>query len=474
MVKKASAVDWGVAGRIATETPGRFALRVDSESITYGELIPALISRIEGLDADRIDGASSTFVPLVVDRSLESGLLILACLAAKIPCALMDSSLPIARREALTAMLPAESHGEISDGIVFFTSGTTGTPKAALVRWDTFDRWSSSLWEYSTVDLPSEPTSFSATPLSLLGVVLQLSRVLSGVDLVSLNPTAGTPSQFLDALITVNPTFVRFPAQLARILGHVQRFAGGVSTRTREVQMFGDGIRYESLHAISRFFPSTTVFSHLFSSTESGLTALGYRGTIVETPLHGPVALDFLTDTPHVRLVPADDELSGAFEIWVSGPISAGYLGDIARTESRFVIADGSRWWKSGDLVKQAEGGGYIHVGRRDDIVKVSGFTVSPSEVEKALYLDDNIRAATVLTSVRGERNLLSAFVVLKKHDTTIADITHKLTRLLPHYMMPSEIQLVDELPTTAGGKVNRDELTRLAVGESPRRKDQL
>lgn len=459
---------WAIAERIAAASPERSALRVDGQSITYGELLPALKSRVARVTADWVSSGHTTFVPIVVERTLESGLTILACIAARIPCALLDSSLPRARREVLVAMLPAESRGEISDGVVFFTSGTTGTPKAALVTWDTFETWSRSFVEHVPVVLESQPTSFLATPLSLLGAVLQLSRILSGVDLVCINPTAGSPSQFLDTLIDVNPTFVRFPAQLARILGHVQKSGGGVSTRTREVQLFGDGIRYESLHAISRFFPPTTVFSHLFSSTESGLTALGYRGTIAEIPPDGPVALGFLADPSNVRLVPADDELSGAFEIWVSGPIAAGYVGDIARTESRFVVEDAVRWWKSGDLVKPAEGGGFIHIGRRDDIVKINGFTVSPSEVEKALYLDDNIRAASVLPAVRGERTLLTAFVVLENRDASVADVTDNVTRHLPPYMVPSEIRFVDEIPTTTGGKVSRVALSRLVADDAP------
>jgi len=507
---RADDIDWGVAGQIAATTPERQALRVDGESITYGDLIPALKSRVEWITAERQALRTASIVPLFVDRSIESGLAILACICARIPCALFDSSLPAARRDAMIATLPArhpwwdatvsaatessreqvirfpteglygtdssspiESSGQEKTGIVVFTSGTTGTPKGVVVTWDTFSAWSNQLWKESHVDFENKPTSFSPTPFYLLGIVLQLSRVMTGVDLVSINPTAGTPSQFLDALIEANPTFVRFPAQLAKMLGQVQRVFGRVPTRTLEVQLFGDGIRYETLHEISRFFPATTLFSHVFSSTEVGLTSFGHRKTVAETPAHGPVALDFLSHPPKVLLVPANHELSGASEVWISGAISAGYLGNPELTQSRFVIRHGLRWWKSGDLVKPADGGGFVHVGRLDDIVKIRGFSVSPSEVEKALYQDGQVRAASVVLISRDERKFLAAFVVVENSEATIAEITRNLTHRVPEFMVPSFFQIVQALPATQGGKIDRAALARLATGEPETRKGQ-
>ncbi len=117
----------------------------------------------------------------------------------------------------------------------------------------------------------------------------------------------------------------------------------------------------------------------------------------------------------------------------------------------------------SGDLVKMDEEGFLYFVGRRDGMIKSSGFRVSPTEVEEALFSSGKLRGAAVIgipDEVLGQ--VIKAFVVVKageqvEPETLIAHCSERL----PRYMVPKHIECVPELPKTPSGKVDYPALRR-------------
>lgn len=117
----------------------------------------------------------------------------------------------------------------------------------------------------------------------------------------------------------------------------------------------------------------------------------------------------------------------------------------------------------SGDLVKMDEDGFLYFVGRRDTMIKSSGFRVSPTEIEDALFKTGRIRGAAVIgipDEMLGQA--IKAFVVAKdgeKIDTK--QLISACAERLPRYMLPKAIELLSELPKTSSGKVDYPSLRR-------------
>ena len=117
----------------------------------------------------------------------------------------------------------------------------------------------------------------------------------------------------------------------------------------------------------------------------------------------------------------------------------------------------------SGDLVKMDEDGFLYFVGRRDTMIKSSGFRISPTEVEEVLFQTGEIRQAAVIgipDEVLGQS--IKAFVVSKNGDSVdtyglIAFCAEKM----PRHMVPKEVEVLDELPKTSSGKVDYPALRR-------------
>jgi acyl-CoA ligase (AMP-forming) (exosortase A-associated) len=126
-------------------------------------------------------------------------------------------------------------------------------------------------------------------------------------------------------------------------------------------------------------------------------------------------------------------------------------------------MGDCERVCYSGDLVKMDEDGFLYFVGRRDTMIKSSGFRISPTEVEEVLFQTGMVRGAAVIgipDDVLGQ--VIKAFVVAKDSQPLDADALLAIcAQKMPRYMVPKFLQVVDELPKTSSGKVDYPALRR-------------
>jgi len=117
----------------------------------------------------------------------------------------------------------------------------------------------------------------------------------------------------------------------------------------------------------------------------------------------------------------------------------------------------------SGDLVKMDEDGFLYFIGRRDTMIKSSGFRISPNEVEEVLFQSGKLRGAAVIgipDDTLGQT--IKAFVVSK--DGNSLDINALLVycaEKMPRYMVPKTFEILGELPKTSSGKVDYPALRR-------------
>lgn len=147
--------------------------------------------------------------------------------------------------------------------------------------------------------------------------------------------------------------------------------------------------------------------------------------------------------------------LDGA-ELLLGGPqLAQGYLGRPELDAARFVILDGTRWYRTGDRVAVRPDGGFDFLGRVDDQVKIRGVRVEPGEIETTLRRLPGVRDAVVLGHLGTDgQPTLTAHV--ETTDRTAAELRRALARQLPVAFVPAEIVVHHRLPRTPGDKPDR------------------
>jgi yersiniabactin nonribosomal peptide synthetase len=155
-----------------------------------------------------------------------------------------------------------------------------------------------------------------------------------------------------------------------------------------------------------------------------------------------------------------------AGELWIGGVgVARGYRGDPERTAAQFVVADGARWYRTGDLGRYWPDGTLEFLGRRDFQVKVGGHRIELGEVEAALASHPQVAAAVAVTVTVGARaRRLAAVVVPAAGENPAEDRLREFCgHQLPAYMVPERVVVTGTFPLTANGKIDRAAVAALA-----------
>jgi len=436
------------------------------------------------------------FLPLMVDFGLESAVAALACIRFRIPFCPLELSTPPARLEMLLTRLgnpqeiwvphragddwiaklnrncdPYNSEDKQSgiyrevknakEGVVIFTSGTTGSPKGVVLSWPAFDK----RWKLRA--RISEKTREEARTTLLVGLnwivgLCRLARILAGVGVLRIDPAQHGLRSVLHEANRFGITHLSMPNQIARLIAESKLPMEMEMPTVIEVSLGGEAFRFEQLAKLAPMFNPKTVFHFSFGYSEAPLSFL-YRSQFDSLPQEGKVGLGQLFDHETTRLEPIEPD-GNVREIWCTGSIADEYLGQPDLTKMRFEVAsDGRRWWKSGDLVQKDVFGQYFHFGRVDDLVKINGKLASPSETEAALLRIEGVRCALVVPSADPKGPHFIAHIEVNDiKAVSTREVKEYLRKVLEPHLVPKEIFLHGELPKTARGKVDRQKLINL------------
>ncbi|MGW1753126.1 non-ribosomal peptide synthase/polyketide synthase [Streptomyces mirabilis] len=224
---------------------------------------------------------------------------------------------------------------------------------------------------------------------------------------------------------------------------------------------FGGEAVPDALWARLAALPDTEAFN-LYGPTEATVDALVGRvrdsaSPVVGRPVHHSRA--YVLDT---ALRPVPPGVTG--ELYLSGPgLARGYLGRPELTAERFVadpyaVAPGARMYRTGDLARWTEDGQLEFAGRTDDQVKIRGYRVELAEIEAAL--DTHPAVAQTVVVARGHRpgvRQLIAYAVVRDGGTGDgATLRAHAAAVLPDYMVPAAVVVLDRLPLMSNGKLDR------------------
>ncbi|MFZ2178158.1 MAG: condensation domain-containing protein, partial [Rhodococcus sp. (in: high G+C Gram-positive bacteria)] len=428
--------------RGALLAPDAVAIRDSGTELTYRELDTRSSALVRHLVASGVRPGDA--VVWSEPRSVESVVRLWAIAKAGAAPVLIDPELPQTRTAAMRAI--ADSLPPATDtAYVVFTSGTTGTPKAVVVT------------DAGLAALDADvATRFAAAPGSRV-----LHRAAAGFDMTLLEVLIAGASGA--TLVIASDTEFAGPAleHLLRrervthacITPTVLATLGDTALPDLAVLMVG-GERLGSA-LVDRWAPGRRLVNG-YGPAESTMYAVATEPlsagepVTIGTPITGVAAL--VLDE---RLRPVPVGVPGELYL-AGGALARGYAGQPGLTAQRFVAGPGgTRRYRTGDLVRRRRGHVLDYLGRNDTQVKIRGVRVEPGEIDAAIASVADVGFAT--TIVRSTPTGADALVsyVLPRAALDVEALRRRLSELLPSYLVPTAVVVLDAPPKTVNGKLD-------------------
>jgi mycobactin phenyloxazoline synthetase len=424
------------------------------------EQVPALLA---------ILAVGAVYLPISVDqpparaeRILQTGQVKLALICGGDRLALPVPALTIAE---LLSGPPADTETDLAatdpDALayVLFTSGSTGEPKGVEVTHGA---------AMNTVEFIAR--HFEIGPADRCLALSTLEGDISVMDIFVTLRTGGSivvvdeeqrrdPDAWARLIDTHKVTVLHFMPGWLEMLSEV---GAGRLASVRVIPTGGDWVRPEVVRRLRAEAP-TLRFAGLGGATETAIHNTIFEIGDVDALAPGLTALPFGNPLSNnaCRVVNdrgADCPDWAAGELWVSGRgLARGYRGRPDLTAQRFVEYDGRTWYRTGDLARYWPDGVVEFVGRGDNRVKISGYRVEIGEVEVALRQIPGVAiAVAALVTTSGGADVLAAALRVDDPELTVDHVRAAMAERVPAHMIPQHISLVEHIPFTLGGKIDR------------------
>lgn len=349
-----------------------------------------------------------------------------------------------ARRDAL---------GPANIAYVIYTSGSTGQPKGVLVSHAGIANLAA--FQSTTLEVGPGSRVLQFSSISFDASFWEIAMaLLSGATLVMADHEEQLPGPALERLLRQEEIshLTLSPSALANL---------SVEALPQQLRLIVAGEACPP--ALAGLFGLQRKMFNGYGPTEATVCA-------TLSQLDGDGSAPIGTPLPNVQAYVLDAKLQPlpvgvAGELYIAGvSLARGYLNRPALTAERFIanpFEPGERMYRTGDLARWTDDGRLEHLGRVDQQVKVRGFRVELGEIEAALAQHPTVASAAVILYPQPSGHQALAAYVVAQADARAepAQLRQYLAQILPDYMVPSSITLLDSMPLSPNGKLNRQAL---------------
>jgi len=335
---------------------------------------------------------------------------------------------------------------------IIFTSGSTGEPKGVQISQEavlSFQKWMTSDFGFSADDVFVNVALFSFD----LSVYELLTFASMGATLLlNTKKHVENPDEFLNRIAahkgsiwvsTPSFSFIYSRNSFEQIKQHIKFFL-----------FCGEVLPYNLTKNLKTNYPDSIIYN-TYGPTEATVatTLVEITNEILEKYNPLPVGYPKLES----ELIIDEDEI-----VIVGKNVSIGYLNRPDLNETKFITIKGERAFKTGDL-GYIEDGMLFCKGRNDNQVKLHGYRIELEEITAKLKELSTIEnAATIALKHNGETKKIVSFVVSNQQELKMEIIKENLAKLIPSYMIPSDIRLLTEIPLNNNGKTDSKKLEEL------------
>jgi D-alanine--poly(phosphoribitol) ligase subunit 1 len=352
---------------------------------------------------------------------------------------------------------------------IMFTSGSTGFPKGAVMSHNNVLNFIQ--WGKQTFSITSNDIFTNANPIYFDNSVFDFyTSLYNGATLVPLSHELVKNANQLVKAINDSQCTIWFsvPSLLVYLLT-TKALSKNDFQHIKRISFGGEGFPKNKLKQLYDLFNDRITLFNVYGPTECtcicssyAITASDFENMNELAPL-GNIAPNF-----GYEILPFENTNNNFGELALTGPcVGLGYFNDMERTTQSFVQNPNRRFnqimYKTGDVVEKTKNGHLYFKGRIDNQIKHMGYRIELEEVEAAFSTLDYIdEVGVIYEKINAELGQIKAFVSVSEKGTVKSRILIDIKKLLPPYMIPRIINILDELPKNANGKIDRKQLAAL------------
>jgi amino acid adenylation domain-containing protein len=354
---------------------------------------------------------------------------------------------------------------------VMYTSGSTGVPKGVMV--EQAGMVNHIYAKIADLGLSMEDRVAQNSPPCFDIVVWQClaALLLGGCVHIFKDETAHDPLQLLRQVDEQKITIVEMVPSLLRAVVQQAEMLGKARPRLRDLRWVvptGDALSPELCRQWLQLYPAIPMLNNCGSTecSDDNCHYAIYQPPPSDYPLSMmPIGRPIQNIRAYIldrQLMPVPIGVVG--DLYIGGiGVGRGYLHDAERTAKVFLPdpfsrKSGARLYKTGDLARYLPDGTLVFLGRSDHLVKIRGNRIELGEIEMVLRQHPAVQEVVVLAreDVPGKIYLVAYVVLHEKQAATIGDLQSHGLKNLPNYMLPSAFVLLEALPLTINGKIDR------------------
>jgi len=351
---------------------------------------------------------------------------------------------------------------------ILYTSGSTGKPKGVMLTHSNalaFVDWCSDTFTPNEEDRFSSHAPFHFD-LSILDIYLSIKH---GASLVLISEDAGRQPKTLASLISDERISIWYSTpSILRLLLDVKDVENYDHSSLRIVFFAGEVFPIKHLRSLVDLWPEPAYFN-LYGPTETNVCTYFEVPTPLPTDRTEAMPIGTVSSGDFAKVMDEqDNEVSRGEEgeLYVTGPsVTSGYWNLPERNAVAFFTdPSGTKWYKTGDVVREDDDGNYIYVSRRDRMIKRHGYRVELGEIEAALYRHESITEAAVVAIPDAEGGMMvKAFINWTGDDKpSIIKLKRFCIENLTSYMIPDRFSIQPELPKTSTDKIDYQRLKEM------------
>jgi len=488
----------------AARTPNAIAVEHRNERLTYRELDQRANQLAHFLSKHGVGPESR--VGICLRRSLELPVAFLAVLKAGAACVPLDPAYP---KERLAYMLEdseaswvltqrgllaevtdfdaevitidagwhsfaKESNATLDTAVkpenlayVIYTSGSTGKPRGVLLTHGGLVNHNTAAVKLFDITPADRMAQFASISFDIAIEEIFPTWIAGGALVIREEDASLAVGDFLRWVRDKKVTALDLPTSYwHELVAELSESSLSLPQSLRMVIVGGEKASSAALAAWHKLAGSRVRWVNTYGPTETSVIVTSFEPTNWENipsvlPIGRPIANTkiYILDQ---NLQPVPVGIPG--DLYVSGPgLARGYLNRPEVTAEKFVrdpfsSDPNARIYKTGDLARYLPNGEIEFAGRTDDQVKIRGYRVELKEIESVLGSHSGVREVAVIAreNEAGEKSLIAYVVPSREQTPTGAELRTYLKQKLPNYMVPAAFVLLEAMPKTPNGKVNR------------------